>query len=228
MIPDQELNIWEHSQNVRELYARRASGEEAEMDSSAQAAELLAPFIRGRARPPRFLDAGCGSGYLWHSFKKRGLELEYHGLDYSPSLIEIGRRILPALGLAAERLHCGAIEDLAASNFEMAALINTLTFCPDFRQPLDRLASSGIEVLLIRDNFGPETLIRWEEDGYLDEGYNHLKAYWNQWNKAEIIPFLTEYGFEVTEIADRRCHGQMEPVVGKPYYWSWLLAVRGG
>ncbi len=225
MIPDPGGNIWEHSRNVVELYTRRAEGHE-EMDASAQAAEILAPFIRRASRLPRLLDAGCGGGYLWHSFQKRGLAVEYHGLDYSPALIAVGRKVLPPLGLPAERLVCGTIEDLHGQTFDLVALLNTLTFCPDFRAPLDRLAGTGASVILIRDNFGPATVIRWEPDGYLDPGYNHLKAYWNQWSTDEAAGFLGEYGYRVTPIRDRRTGGQMELVVGKPYYWSWLLAER--
>lgn len=227
MIPNTEFNIWEHSQNVRELYALRAEGE-SEMDAAAQAAEMLAPFINGwnPPRPPRLLDAGCGSGYMYHSFKKRGLAVEYYGLDYSPGLVEIGRGILPKYGLAAEHLINGSIEDLTGRSFDLVALLNTLTFCPDFRQPLDRLAETGARVIIIRDNFGPETVRRWETDGYLDAGYNHLKAYWNQWDVNETSAFLAGYGFAVAPWEDRRTKGQVEMVVDKPYYWSWLLAVR--
>ncbi|MDR0880974.1 MAG: class I SAM-dependent methyltransferase [Candidatus Adiutrix sp.] len=225
MIPDTELNIWEHSQNVRQLYRQRSLGEVGEMDASAQGAELLAPFITQAERPPRLLDAGCGSGYLWPSLKKRGLKVEYHGLDYSPSLIDIGRE---TLGLPPERLICGSIEDLRGQSFDLVALINTLSFGPDFRQPLARLADTGARAIVIRDNFGPETIRRWETDGYLDPGYNHLKAYWNQWQTAEVAGFLAGYGFTVTEVPDRRTRGRVEMVVDKPYYWSWLVAVRPG
>ncbi len=225
MIPDTEENIWEHSQNVRELYARRAEGRE-EMDAARQCAHMLKPFIEAGPNPLRFLDAGCGSGYLWHSFKKRGLEVEYYGLYYSPGLIDIGRRIMPKHWLTEERLQCGRIEDLYDKNYDSAALVNSLTFCPDFREPLDRLLGTGIKTLAIRDNFGPETVIRWEVDGYLDPGYNHLKAYWNQWSLTQVSGFLGDYGFKVDPIIDRRCGGRVEMVVDKPYYWSWLLAYK--
>jgi SAM-dependent methyltransferase len=226
LIPDPRENIWEHSRNVLDLYRRRARGEE-EMDASAQAADLLAPFIRPLQKPPRLLDAGCGSGYLWHSFRRRGLEIEYYGLDYSPSLIGIGREELPAFGLPPERLICDSLEDLSDRPCDLALLINTLTFCPDFRRPLDRLAQSGAEVILIRDNFGPETIRRWETDGYLDPGFNHLKAHWNQWSAAEVSSFLGRYGFRAESLVDRRTRGRVEMVVDKPYCWSWLLACRG-
>ncbi|MDR1921993.1 MAG: class I SAM-dependent methyltransferase, partial [Candidatus Adiutrix sp.] len=225
MIPDPTENIWEHSQSLRELYGRRARGE-AEMDAAAQAAEILAPFIRSAAAAPRLLDAGCGSGYLFHSFKKRNLAVEYYGLDYSPSLIEIGRAILPAHGLPAERLTCGAIEDLRDRRFDLVALVNCLTFCPDFRAPLDRLMLCEPARIVIRDNFGPETVISWETDGYLDPGFNHLKAYWNRWSVAEVTDFLARGGYRSVLLEDRRVKGQAEMVVGKPYYWAWLAAER--
>jgi len=224
--PDLNLNIWEHSANLRELYARRAEGLAEEMDASAQAAELLAPFIRAAAGPPRLLDVGCGSGYLWHSFRRRNLAVEYHGLDFSPGLIEIGRRILPAHGVPAERLQCGRVEDLSGRQFEAAALVNTLTFCADFREPLERLAETGLKALVVRDNFGDRTIIRWETDGWLDQGWNHLKGYWNQWSRAEVTAFLEERGFTVTPVEDLRTRGRVEMVVGKPYSWSWLTAFR--
>lgn len=225
MIPDPADNIWEHSQNVRDLYRRRAHGH-GEMDCAAQCAELLAPLLPRFERPPRLLDAGCGSGYLWHSFNKRGLTLDYFGLDYSPSLIAMGQEVLPAYGLPAERLKCGAIEDLVAQPYDVVTLLNTLTFCPDFRRPLDRLMATGAKIFVIRDNFGPGTEIRWEIDGYLDEGYNHLKAYWNRWSEDDVIDFLAAQGFQVNQVGDNRTQGAVEMVVGKTYYWSWLVAVR--
>ena len=225
MIPDPAENIWEHSQNVRELYRRRAHGLD-EMDASAQCAAITAPFIKQFDSPPRLLDAGCGSGYLWHSFKKRGLAVDYFGLDYSPTLIEIGREVLPQYGLPPERLNCGSVEDLHGQAYDLVVLLNTLTFCPDYHEPLDRLIEAGPKILIIRDNFGAETIRRWEIDGYLDPGYNHLKAYWNQWQVDEVADFISSGGYGVKQLEDTRTKGRMEMVVGKPYYWSWLLAVK--
>jgi SAM-dependent methyltransferase len=225
MIPETELNIWEHSATAKNLYTRRAHGQ-AEMDAAAQGTEILAPYITGAASPPRLLDVGCGSGYLWHSFKKRGLAVEYYGLDYSPTYIEMGQAILPQYGLPAERLTCGRAEDLRGQPFDLIAMLNTLTFCPNFREVFDRLAATGAKVIAVRDNFADETVIKWETDGYLDEGYNHLKAYWNAWGRAELAEFLAGYGYGCQWLADHRCKGTLELVVDKPYYWSWLVAVK--
>jgi SAM-dependent methyltransferase len=222
MIPNPEYNIWEHSATVRALYAARARGEQ-EMDASRQAVDILTPFIRPGMT---VLDAGCGSGYLYWSFARRGLAVEYHGLDYSPTLIGIGRDILPqAAGLPMERLRIGAIENLSDPH-DVVVCLNTLSWCPDFRLTLDRLASAARQYLVIRDNLGPETVVRWEEDGYLDDGYNHLKAYWNQYSERDMTAFLDDMGFDVDPIVDQRTGGAVEMVVGKPYFWKFLLARR--
>ena len=219
MIPNTELNIWEHSANVRELYARRARGEE-EMDAAAQAAELLAPYTKPGMT---LLDAGCGSGYYYWSFERRGLDVEYHGLDYSPTLIKIGQQHLPV----GRRLQVMAIEDLE-DRFDIVICFNTLSWCPDFRRPLDRICQAAGKYVLIRTNLGSDTIYRWETDGYLDEGYNHLKAYWNQYSEKDVTSFMEEMGFEVSPVVDRRTQGAIELVVGKPYFWKLLFGRRRG
>jgi SAM-dependent methyltransferase len=221
-----ELNIWERSQGLLELVYARGLDQVPEMDAAAQGAELLAPFIKSASPKPRLLDVGCAGGHFYHSLKKRGLEVDYYGLDYSPKMVAQAQKALAQLGLDPRRIILGAIADLSGFSFELGILINTLTFCPDFREPLDRLVDTGLTALVIRDNFGPKTVIRWETDGYLDEGYNHLKGYWNQWSVAEVREFLGSRGFETREVMDRRTQGQVEMVVDKPYYWSWLVAFR--
>ena len=222
MIPNPEFNIWEHSAIVRELYARRAQGR-VEMDAAAQTVEILAPHLEPGMT---VLDAGCGSGYYYWSFKRRNLDIEYYGLDYSPSLIDIGRRELASAGLPPERLQAGTIENIHET-YDAVICCNTLSWCPDFRQPLERLLSAARKFIVIRTNLGAETVYRYEPDGYLDDGYNHLKAYWNQYSEADMSAFMREMGFEVTPIVDRRTGGKLELVVGKPYFWKFLLGRRG-
>ena len=221
MIPCTEKNIWEHSSQVRELYTHRARGE-SEMDAAAQATEIVLPQL---AQGDTLLDAGCGSGYYYWSFRRRNAGIEYYGLDYSPSLIEIGRRELAADGLPPERLMVGAIEDLAGS-YDAVLCCNTLSWCADFRRPLERLCRAARKFILLRTNLGAETVYRWEEDGFLDDGYNHLKAYWNQYSEGKVTDFMEDMGFDVTPIVDARTNGRMEMVVGKPYFWKFLFGRR--
>jgi len=221
MIPNPKFNIWEHSAIVRDLYARRARAEE-EMDAAAQAAEILSRYLQPGMS---LLDAGCGSGYYYWSFKRRGLDVEYYGLDYSPTLIQIGRRYMPRSGLHPQRLQVAAIEDLD-TRFDAVICFNTLSWCPDFRRPLERLCQSAQKYILIRTNLGEQTIYRWEIDGYLDVGYNHLKAYWNMYSETEVTAFMQALGFEVLPMTDDRTGGRLELVVGKPYYWKILFGQR--
>jgi 2-polyprenyl-3-methyl-5-hydroxy-6-metoxy-1,4-benzoquinol methylase len=221
MIPDPKFNIWEHSAIVRALYARRARGED-EMDAAAQAAGILAPHIKPGMS---LLDAGCGSGYYYWSFLRRNLKIEYYGIDYSPTLIEIGRQNITGSGLDPQRLRVAAIEDLTKT-YDIVLCFNTLSWCPDFRRPLERLCQAARHYILIRTNLGFKTITRWEIDGHLDQGFNHLKAYWNQYSESLVTEFMSELGFELAPIQDRRTRGQMELVVGKPYYWKILFGRR--
>ena len=215
-------NIWEHSANVRELYAQRVWGEAEEMTCARQCAEIVAE----RAEPGMsLLDAGCGSGYYYLSFRERGIDTEYYGIDYSPSLIEIGRRHLPAAGLPPGRLQTAAIEDLD-TEYDIVVCFNVLAWVPHYHQALERLCAAARRHLLIRTPLDRETLIRYEEDGYLEEGYNHLKAYWNIYAIDEFVRFMEDYGFRVRQVPDERTGDGVEMVVGKPFPWKILVGER--
>jgi ubiquinone/menaquinone biosynthesis C-methylase UbiE len=224
MIPNPKLNIWEHSRELRELCRQRALGLAPEMDCAAQAADLLVPLSKSSGL--RLLDVGCGGGHLIHSLKKRGIKAEYFGIDSSPAMVEIAKKAFEEQGFGGHRIMLGDIGQLTDFDCDLAVLVNTLSFNPDFRAPLQRVADAGAMAVVIRDNFGPKTEIRWETDGFLNEGFNHLKGYWNRWSLGETTEFLDLLGFEVFPVEDRRVGGGTEKVVNKPYHWSWLVAKR--
>ena len=225
MTPDTELNIWEHSRGLRELCRRRALGLEPEMDASRQAAEIIQGL--GLKKGARLLDAGCGAGHFIHSLAGRGIDIEYFGLDYSPSFIQIGKDAFRELGLDPGRLFCRSIDDLFDFEADIVLFLNVLSFNPDFRRPVYRAMESGAARVLIRDSFGEKTTIRWEPDGFLDEGKNHLMAYWNEWSRDEAASFFKAMGLRKTAfIKDARTGGETELVGGKPYHWEFLLAEK--
>jgi SAM-dependent methyltransferase len=199
---------------------------EPEMDCAAQGARLTAPFLRDQSA--RLLDVGCGGGHFYHSLRRRGLDCDYWGLDYSPSIVKAAKYAFGRLGLELRRIILGDVAYFWDFPIDVAVMINVLTFNPDFRAPLERLVEAEAQAIIIRDNFGPKTVIRWEEDGYLDPVYNHLKGYWNQWSRKEVAEFLKDRGFECEFIRDDRTKGRIELVVDKPYRWSWLVAQKGG
>lgn len=225
MIPNPALNIWEHSTQIRKLCRLRALDLEPEMDCAAQGARLAAPFLSGWKA--RLLDVGCGGGHFRHSIARLGIKCDYHGLDSSPKMVKLAKAALKKQGLDPSRIFLEDVSDLYGFSCDVAVMINTLSFNPDFRAPLERLVETGAKAIIIRDNFGAKTVVRWEIDGYLDPGFNHLKGYWNQWSKREAAGFLEARGYQCAFIIDDRTKGRVEMVVDKPYRWSWLVAEHG-
>lgn len=217
------FNIWAHSSRVRELYARRCRQDEAEMTCHAQAAELLA----GRFAPgDSVLDAGCGSGYFFHSLGKRGLRAEYFGIDATEALIEIGRREMPAFGLPADRLRVLRLEDFRGT-VDHAVCINVLSNVDNYPRPLERLLQAARKSVILRESIKDGAEYRYVADEFLDEDVR-LRVHVNAYDRAEIRSFIESYGFEVEETTDRYTRGKPETVIGYPHYWTFLVARRTG
>jgi len=216
-----KYSIWEHSATILELYERRCRLEVEEMTCAAQAAELLAPYVRPG---DTVLDAGCGSGYFYHSLKKRGIPAEYFGIDAAPPLIEIGRRYLPAYGLQPERLQAIRLEDLNGA-VDHVVCMNVLSNIDNYHRPLERLLQSARHTVVLRESCKAGGEYAYVADRFLDPGHN-LKVYVNAYDVDEWTRFIESYGFEVTRVMDRRSGGEPELVIGYPHYWTFFLAVR--
>jgi SAM-dependent methyltransferase len=215
------FNIWEHSETVRELYARRCQLQAEEMTCHAQAVDLLAPHL---APGDTVLDAGCGSGYFYHSFKKRGLDVRYIGVDATECLIELGRRYLPAHGLPADDLHTLRIEDLQAS-VDHAVCINVLSNVDNYHKPLERLLLSARKTVVLRESCAEQGSYAYVRDQFLDPGVD-LKVHVNTYPIREFVAFIESYGFDVSVVRDERAQDGAEMVIGHPHYWKFFVGVR--
>ena len=214
-------SIWEHSETVAALYRVRARDEAEEMTCAAQAAELLQPSaIKGDS----VLDAGCGSGYFFHSLRRRGMDLAYWGIDASSRLIEIGRAELPAFGLPAERLQVIRIEDFQGQADHVVCM-NVLSNIDNYHRPLERLLKAARKSLILRESATSGSRYSWVPDEYLDEGVD-LNVHVNAYDTAELTAFIVRYGFVVERIPDRRSGAGPENVIGYPHWWTFFRAVR--
>ncbi len=212
-------NIWEHSATVRELYAKRARGEAEEMTCHRQAAELLAPLC---APGYSLLDAGCGSGYFFHSLRRAELKVEYYGIDATRRLVELGREALPRFGLPAERLQTMRIEDLDGS-VDHAVCINVLSNIDNFHRPLERLLATARKSVILRESLGDRADYQYVEDRYLDKP---LRVHVNTYATDEVCAFASERGFRVRVEKDQRAGDEPELVIGYPHYWKFLVCER--
>jgi 2-polyprenyl-3-methyl-5-hydroxy-6-metoxy-1,4-benzoquinol methylase len=105
------FNIWDHSQTVLELYELRCRKIIEEMTCHAQAAELLQSLVKPG---DDLLDVGCGTGYFFHSLRKRNIPVNYYGIDSTPRFITIAKKYLPEFGLHPNNLSNLRIEDMRA------------------------------------------------------------------------------------------------------------------
>lgn len=213
--------VWEHSAAVRELYAARARGEAPEMTCAAQAAELLAPRVRAGET---VLDAGCGSGHLWHSLRSRGIPAEYLGIDASATFISIGRAHLPAHGLPADRLRVLRIEDLAGEADHVVCM-NVLSNLDNVHRPLERLLETARRTLVLRESLGEGARHSWVVDEHLDGGAR-LKVHVNRYDLDEVTDLIASHGFTPRTVIDRRTGGEPEMVIGHPHWWTFVVAER--
>lgn len=214
-------NIWEHATSVRDLYAQRAADEVPEMDCAGQAAELLAE----RAAPgDSLIDAGCGSGWFFHSLRKRAIPLSYHGFDATAAFVEIGRAALPRFGLPADRLHVLRLEDFEGSADHILCM-NVLSNIDNFHRPLERLLAAARKSVVLRESVKDGASYAWVRDAYLDPGVS-LSVHVNAYDRAELRAFVEARGFALREIVDRRTGGQPESVIGYPHWWTFFVAER--
>jgi SAM-dependent methyltransferase len=214
-------SIWEHSENVATLYRARARDEAEEMTCASQAAELLAPLV---APGDSLLDAGCGAGYFYHSIRRRGLAVEYLGIDASPRLIAIGQQELPHFGLPADRLHAMRIEDFRGSADHVLCM-NVLSNVDNYHRPLERLLKAARKSVVLRESAKAGSQYRWVRDEYLDAGVD-LSVHVNAYDPDELAGFMERYGFAVERITDRRSGGDPEIVIGYPHWWTFFRATR--
>lgn len=216
-------NPWANDARVLDLYRRRCRREAEEMTCARQAASILAPLV---GPGETLLDAGCGGGYYFWSLNDRGVVCDYHGLDYTPCMVELAREEMTrGTGLDADRFRLGFIEDLDRA-FDHILCFNVLTNSPHYAQPLERLAASARRTLLLRESLGPELVVRYTPDQYLDEGKRHIRVYHNTYPIAEVTAFLEESGFDVRPIRDERTGDGVESVCDIPLTWRILLATR--
>lgn len=191
------------------------------MTCAAQAAELLADLVRPG---DSLLDAGCGSGYFYHSLRRRNIAVDYYGIDATASFIATGRAALSAFGLPEDRLQTMRIEDFRGAADQVLCM-NVISNIDNYHRPLERLLKATRRTLLLRESLKEGASYSYVRDDFLDPGVD-LKVHVNAYDRGEVIRFIESYGFSVDQVTDRRTGGKAEVVIGYPHYWTFLVARR--
>lgn len=216
-------NPWANDRSLLDLYRRRCRQEAEEMTCAAQAAEILADRM---SLGEDLLDAGCGGGYYYRSFLNRNVEVAYHGLDYTPEMIDLAREeMCRGTDLTPDRFTLGSVENLDR-DFDTVLCFHVLTNSPHYALPLECLLRSARKRILIRENLGDALKVLYTPDPYLDEGKRHIRVYHNRYPIQEVIGLMEAEGFAVTRIRDERTQDGVEPVCDIPHQWRILLGER--
>lgn len=224
--PQRPRSIWEHTKRYTHSAVERSAGREPELDSAAQAREILAERM---APGDSLLDVGCGAGHFWHSLREMGIE--YHGIDSYRRAIEIGRLTLADADLPPARLRALAVEDLPPDErYDAVVSLSTLLYAPDFHLPIEAMARAARRLLVVRSGFGDRTVVRYLPDVLLEPGFEALNAYFSIFARSEVEEFLRGEGFGVRWIEDRRQRerfgGEPEVVGGIALPYEFLVAER--
>jgi ubiquinone/menaquinone biosynthesis C-methylase UbiE len=195
--------------------------EEVEMTCAAQAVEILEKEIK---EGDSLLDIGCGTGYLYHSFAKRKLKVDYYGIDAEEEFISMGRKYLPQYGLPEDHLMTMRVEDLNAE-VDHVVCMNVLTNIDNYHKPLERILKSARKSLVLRESISDISKYLYVTDKYLNDGVS-LKVYVNTYSQKEIIDFIKSFGFSVEVIVDKRSQGKPEMVIDYPHFWKFIFAKR--
>jgi len=217
----EQHNIWQNCDSVMELYKKRVCDEVEEMTCAAQAAELLAPNVNSG---DTLLDIGCGTGWFYHSLKKRSIPLEYYGIDATNKFIEIGRNELVKYGVNKNRLKTMRIEDLGGEADHVLCM-NVLSNIDNYHRALERLLNISKKTLVLRESIKDGSEYLYVTDKHLNSNVN-LKVHVNSYDRRELINFIRHYGFDVEEVKDIRTQGNPELVIDYPHYWTFLIARR--
>jgi ubiquinone/menaquinone biosynthesis C-methylase UbiE len=213
------FNIWNHSASVERLYEQRCRRQATELTCHAQIASLFKELV---AAGDSLLDAGCGTGYFYHSLERRGVDAKYFGIDATDRFISIARRWLPAWGVPEKNLSTLRIEDLYAE-VDHVACINVLTNIDNYHKPLERLLLTAKKTVILRESCAEESRYSYVRDRYLDLDLN---VYVNTYSIFEFTNFIKSYGYDVQVVRDERTGGQPEMVIDYPHYWKIFVCRR--
>ena len=104
--------------------------------------------------------------------------------------------------------------------------LNVLSNIDNFHRPLERMLLAARKSVILREScWDAPAQYLYVKDVYLDADVS-LKVHVNTYNRAEILDFASQYGFEGEFVTDRRTQGRPESVIGYDHHWTFIVLRR--
>ena len=225
--PQNPYSLNEHSKAYPQLLIGRATGELPEMDSISQLHNIL---VDKKLHNCSLLDVGCGAGQIFRMTKQLGID--YHGIDEFQRGIELGKLILSNQGLDCTKLRNITVFQLhEEERFDVVVNLFNFRYVQQYEPILEAMAIVANKYLIIRaPSFSKRTIKRYYPDVLLDTKFQTLKSFFNLYSEKHIEKYLSNQGFSVNWVSDRRqktlFKGKSEVVGGISFYYKFLVAKR--
>jgi len=161
--------------------------------------DLIERFSKKVKVGGRVLDAGCAAGRDSRLLKKQGLEPV--GVDLSPSLIKVAKRMSPDIEfLQGNFLHLLYENDSFDGIWAHASLLHFETI-KEVKEALTEfyrvLKTGGIIHIYLKQQLGDE-----KTSVVTDKLSNHQKRFFQWFTKDEVKVLLEEANFEIIDLQD--------------------------
>ena len=158
--------------------------------------EMLEPFARATSDSVRalsILEVGCSSGYYSEALAIQGFNCDYSGCDYSPSFIDMARRIYPNCDFRVENATAMGYAD---SSFDVVVSGCCLLHIPDYEAAI-REASRVAKGHVI---FHRTPVLHQTRTTYFSKLAHGVKTVEIHFNEQELVALFAKHGLYVSGI----------------------------
>lgn len=147
----------------------------------------------------RVVDAGCGMGETLYYMAQRFPQIQFTGVDINGELVQSGATAFAKRGIKNVTLTQGDFfsPGWAGQNaFDGALSIQTLSWMPEFREPLDCLNKLNTNWLAITSLFfDGHVNVKSEVTVDIDRPTEQRTNYYNTYSLPEVVSYLQALGF---------------------------------
>lgn len=152
-------NVWDKDKKYGEYFYKMATGKLPEMFCTIALADLVKKIYE---KGMKVLDVGCGAGHYLRSFRKKvDQNIDYTGIDFSPSYIQLAKKVFKD----SAKFRVGEIQNIPFKNdqFDVVTASNIiLHLSPPPLKAFKELLRVSKKYVIIRTVFGERNYIMQE------------------------------------------------------------------